>query len=1252
MSNMSVEELIAALGTITAVTQESGTKAATALRALILNVMKDTTSEVEEGVTVTTEQIDSLYSALQKYAPEAIAAAEATGKIIDPMEAIGSLAKAYQDGLLTESELVQLASDIGGKLRTNQLLALIQHWDMFESMMSDMSRSAGSADEKVSIMMDTWDAKAKVLTNTWTEFIAHLIDTSTIKIGLDAVTGFIKVLDSDFGRFAITVAGVTAAVALLSKGIVALETGITALALSQGPLAAGVTTTAAAFKVLTGAMLANPLFWVAGGAAAIYSIVKLVSDLNVTYEEQVQIVKELSQEYDDLYGSGSEYDDLIKRANDLTEAEKNRLAVLEAEKLAMEDLIKMEKQRAADKFQEDWDRQTGNAVTKSNFGGILNYNTEGQKKLAVLKDNVDWLSQSYQKGTISQADYRSGLGELINTYKDTADTIRDYKNNNVELSDSMLAFLDTYDAAAILLSEFADTAGAASDTTTDTAEALDSVAESADAATQAVERYNNALNGLGDRAAGATDIQNKFNKALADFQEGKLGSAELGAWIDAYIPDDVKREFSYNVQDMMDWAMNSVTGRVLTSDNMAAAWGQEIKKAYQNGDLAGIVGMNEDMSQITWIKSYDALAEKMQTTTAFAKEMTSNLDNYHDGVMYTAEEAEQIVGDVGKALAASVGEGTTSLSGFTQALSEITGAKTSTELSGVFERLMENGAIDWNTMFGVSTMDEAMQKVNDYLYSMDAGIDELSENPADIEINFDADEAVAGLNDLESKKKQVEGPAEVQATVTGAEEAEQKLNNVENAKSGAQGAASVAVTADGASAAAGEIGDVSDAASNLPARKNVTINAGGNALGVIDSIKSSMASVRDKTVTITVVEKHVNGKGSTTGGFGLADSGSDGDYHLAQGAEDFVGGKAIVNDGAPVNGSSAELIMDKQGAYIANDGKITAVELEPGARIFNAKETQEIFKDAKKSFISTFAGGGGLPILGGNSSGNGGVYSGSYSGGTGAGGSTASSSSNDALKKEVDEKLDNLDKQIKLAQNRNDKAKEQALQQEAAKLIREYVQKYLDKGYSNTSNEVLDLLNKGYGYSDDLMNELVDALESLTNATDAANKLAEKEQALEKARQELENTKKQRTVRIYNAATQQWEWVAKADDILKAQEKLADAEKDYNDAKLEQELDAIRNGNIGDIGDLTMSPALRELISKASEEEQRRITDILHAISGGATGTVDATGESIFRSTDSHDVYYQFGDLKLSEAEAKNMTVKELADQLRTLSLT
>lgn len=1252
MAGMSMDETMAMLGTITATTQESGTKAATAARALILNILGDTTTEISDGVTATEESVQSLSGVLQKYAPDVVAAAQATGELINPMEAIEALSKAAKDGLISEADLMTMVSALGGKLRTNQLLALLENFDMYKSMMEDMSTAAGSADDEMGVMLDTWAAKTNILKNTWTEFISHLIDTSAIKIGLDAVTGFIKVLDSDFGKFAVTVAGVTAVVGGLQSAFGAL--GKTNFGKTFKQILDGATTLKEGLAALTAA---NPLlFAVAAGTAAGYGIAKLIDRLNVSFEEQTQIVEDLQQKYDALYGSGSEYENLAQRADSLTDAEKNRLKVLEAEKIAQEDIIKLETQRRADKFKNDWNANvTGNAVISSKFGGILsNYNTEGQKSLAILKDNVDWLSQSYEQGTLSQEDYRSGLSDLINTYKDTATTIRELKDGGATVTESMSEFLDTYDKAAQMLAEFAGSSDEAAGATENTASSLKEAADAADAAAQAVERYNNALSGLSDREEAANDIQSKFNKALKDFQDGKLGSIELGKFLDTYIPDDVKRELKYNIDDMMEWVLNGNVGRILNSDNMFGEFYDVIKENVDSGALDGIVTMDEQ-GVIRTITSYKELAEALQITEAQAEALGHGLSNYMNGVFYTGEEAQKIVGDVGKVLSTSFSDGTASLSDFTQALSEITGANTSTELSGVFEGLMRAGALDWKTMLGAGSMEEAMQIINSYLHSIDEGVDELSENPADVKINFDADEAMAGLNDLEAKKEQVEEPAEVQATVTGAEEAEQKLNNVQNAKSGVQGPVSMFISADGASTAANEIGNVDDAANGLPGSKNIRLSAGGNALGVIGSVQGGLDSLHDKTVTITVVEKRLGANGGTFD-WGSGNVHSDAISgvlpQFAQGTDNFQGGPVIVNDGAPVNGSSAELIMDKQGAYIANDGKITALELEPGARIFNAKETQEIFKDAKKSFISTFAGGTGLVRPGGNSSGNGGVYGGSYSGGTGAGGSTASSSSNDALKKEIDEKLDNLDKQIKLAQNRNDKAKEQALQQEAAKLIREYVQKYLDKGYSNTSNEVLDLLNKGYGYSDDLMNELVDALESLTNATDEANKLAEKEQALEKARQELENTKKQRTVRIYNAATQQWEWVAKADDILKAQEKLAEAEKDYNDAKLEQELDAIRNGNIGDIGDLTMSPALRELISKASEEEQRRITDILHAISGGAMGTVDATGESIFRSTDSHDVYYQFGDLKLSEAEAKNMTVKELADQLRTLNLT
>ena len=94
-ANVSIEELMAALGTMTAATQRSGSEMARALRFIMLGVLGDTTTEVEEGITVTAEEVDSLTTALQHYAPAVVDAAKASGKLINPMEAIGALAKAY-----------------------------------------------------------------------------------------------------------------------------------------------------------------------------------------------------------------------------------------------------------------------------------------------------------------------------------------------------------------------------------------------------------------------------------------------------------------------------------------------------------------------------------------------------------------------------------------------------------------------------------------------------------------------------------------------------------------------------------------------------------------------------------------------------------------------------------------------------------------------------------------------------------------------------------------------------------------------------------------------------------------------------------------------------------------------------------------------------------------------------------------------------------------------------------------------------
>lgn len=1229
MAGMSMEETMAMLGTITATTQESGTKAATAARALILNILGDTTTEISDGVTATEESVQSLSGILQKYAPDVVAAAEATGKLINPMEAIEALSKAAKDGLISEADLMQMVSALGGKLRTNQLLALLENFDMYKSMLADMGVAAGSADQEVSVMLDTWDAKANILKNTWTEFVSNMADTSLIKGGLDVITGLVKVLDSDFGHLVVTVAGVTAAFALISKGAVALKTGITALALAQGPLAAGTLASAAALKTLTAAMLANPLFWVAGATAVIYGIVKAVDALTVTYEEQAQILSDLESEYETTYGEGTRFDELKSRVNELTIAEQNEYNILKMRNDEAERQLELARDAEYDKWMdENWSKKT--AVSSDTFGSKAGQSsTLGADTVSKFRSELAAAHDEYAKGETTLTEYRNAILDIASNYDDLYDKLSDYKRDGRELGEDAENFIKTYETVAKQANNI-DTGG-----TSAVADSFEEVNNSVDAATKALQDYQAELEGLVDKEANANAMQTAFNNAMKDFQAGKVSSAYVKSFYDQFIPDDIKQQFGYSVADAMEWAMSdSNLGKIFNSGDMFGAFQDVIKEAAQSGSLDGIVSVDED-GIITAISSYKQLAEQLGITEGMAQALAQGLSVYMDGIFYTGEEAADIVSQLGDKL----GENSHSLSDYASALSQITGQTTVEGLLSVFEGLERAGAINWADKPGVGSAEEARSKIISTIQALLGETDDAKakiEDPVSFDIDAETKEANSKLAQLNEQKKTASEPTDIPVTVSGDGEAKQQLDDINQAKEDASGSVETDVDSSGAAEAASDLRDVGDAAKEIPDSKQIHVAVRDNASGVLYGIKSRIDAIKSKTVTITTIERKY--KGTANGGLVPTN---------ASGTQNAPGGRALVNDGAPVNGSSAELIVDKGDAYIANDGKMAIVDLSPGAKVYTAKQTQDMLSDEKEE-IPMHAGGTGL-----GKPGNGGVYGGDYSGGTGVGGSTASNTEDDdPLKKEISEKLDNLDKQIELARNQNDRAKEQALQQQAAELVKDFVQQYLDKGYSNTSNEVLDLLNRGYGYSDDLMAELVDSLEALTDSTNAANKLAEKQQAVEKARQELENTKKQRTVRIYNPVTGQWEWVAKADDILKAQENLAEAEKDYQDTKIEQELEAIKNGNIGDIGDLTMSPALRELISNASDEEQKRIADILHAISGGAKSTTDTTGESIFRSTDSHDVYYQFGDLKLSEAEAKNMTVKELAEKLKTLKLT
>lgn len=195
-AHVGIDELTAAIGTITAVTQRSGTEAATALRALFLNIMGDTKTEIEDGAKWTAGEIEGLRDLLKEYAPEVVKAADATKTLINPMEAIAALSKAMEDGFLTEQKLMSMVSDIGGKLRSSQLLALIQNFDKYNAMLKTYRESAGSAAGEYAIYLNSWEAKTKQLAATWTDFVQRQLGTDKIKELLDTLIDIVENLEN------------------------------------------------------------------------------------------------------------------------------------------------------------------------------------------------------------------------------------------------------------------------------------------------------------------------------------------------------------------------------------------------------------------------------------------------------------------------------------------------------------------------------------------------------------------------------------------------------------------------------------------------------------------------------------------------------------------------------------------------------------------------------------------------------------------------------------------------------------------------------------------------------------------------------------------------------------------------------------------------------------------------------------------------------------------------------------------------
>lgn len=456
-AHVGADELTAAIGTITAVTQRSGTEAATALRALFLNIIGDTKTEIDEGVTWTTGEIAGLRDVIKLYAKDAYDAAQASGDVINPMKAIAGLSQSMKDGFLTEQQLMEMVSDIGGKLRTSQLLALIQNWDMYESMLGDYADAVGSADKEVENALDSWTRKTEILHNKWTEFISHLVETDTIKGALDQVIALVEFLDSDTGRLVIQLGLLVGVLTLANKGFTALmNSGVGTF---FGTLTSAIGGNAMAITQLTGQMKGLlAMLPKLGIGAAIFAALAVAISLSTekarAYEKALAGVETAQSA---LGETEDEYDTLISKTGELTEAEEKRLEVLRAIREEQEKAVRDAESEAWDA----WNELHGTGAEVYVGGGDSVGNGMGVTPIQMVQADVESLARykaslklvqdQMEAGTKTQEEYYYSLSKLQEGREEEVETIRKAINYGFAVSEEQRQLVAAYDRVQEIL---------------------------------------------------------------------------------------------------------------------------------------------------------------------------------------------------------------------------------------------------------------------------------------------------------------------------------------------------------------------------------------------------------------------------------------------------------------------------------------------------------------------------------------------------------------------------------------------------------------------------------------------------------------------------------------------------------------------------------------------------------------------------------------------------------------------------------
>ena len=340
---VNIDQLTAQLSTIISVTRQDASSVGTALKTIYARLGDLQVDGVDEfGVS-----LGDVSGKLQQVGVQVL---DQEGNLRDMGDVMEEVAEKW--GTWTAAQQQAIVVAMAGKRQYNNLLALFENWDMYETALSTSKNSEGTLEKQQETKLDSFEAKLNRLKATGEDVYNSIFDSDTMKGFIDVLTGLLEGIN----QFIKGIGG---------GGTLLLSLGSTIASIFSNQIAGGIANIVANLRLQRDEVVQN---------RAEVEMLGKYQELNVNQ------IKTLT----DMYAKGLKMGDLMN------EQEKKELDYLiqQTAELEKQKNIETEKQKNAENFYRPDKNSKGGQLT------IAGQTAEGREKVA---STYEYTAQQIEK---------------------------------------------------------------------------------------------------------------------------------------------------------------------------------------------------------------------------------------------------------------------------------------------------------------------------------------------------------------------------------------------------------------------------------------------------------------------------------------------------------------------------------------------------------------------------------------------------------------------------------------------------------------------------------------------------------------------------------------------------------------------------------------------------------------------------------------------------------------------------------------